>query len=313
MQDVPARKSNPLTLSNAGYATVNDMKRKSLSDKSIFLRQISSTVSVTLVILIVGIVGSIAIATRRVSDTLKSNIGFTIVMSSEATPGEISDITRALSSDPAIHTFIYTSALDNMRAWNEEIGEDVMKILGANPFPADYTVKVKSPYAATDRLTSVTARYESMPGVDAIDINRAMIDSMQRHISTVIWVLSGIAIALMLISFILINNTVRLTVYSRRFLIHTMKLVGATGSFIRRPFLRSSLISSLIAGAIASLTLGGLVYLLHSRFPATVDILPRGYVAALFPVMIIIAIIICTAASAIATNRYLRMDYDDLF
>lgn len=263
--------------------------------------------------LILGLVGTIAVGTRQASDMLKSRTGFSIIMTNEATQQEISSINQALSSTNGINTFSFSSALDNMEAWNRDNGENVLEILDTNPFPADFTVRVAPDYAGLVALQELAARFANLPGVDSISLNSELVSNLNHNISMVTWILTGIAAGLLLISFVLINNTVRLTVYSRRFLIHTMKLVGATGSFIRRPFVRTGMLSGITAGLLASLLLAGLIAYVHAKHPLLAGCLPWLNLVWLFPAMLLAATAVCATASTLATNRYLRLDYDDLF
>ncbi|MDE5608572.1 MAG: permease-like cell division protein FtsX [Muribaculaceae bacterium] len=289
------------------------MKRKSLSDKTIFTKHLTSTVSVMLVMFTLGLVGTIVAGTKGVTDMLKSRTGFTIIMTDEAQPSEISAVSHALSADNSIRYFSFKSAEENMSEWNRENEEDVLQILGVNPFPADFTVRVFPDWSAPDILASLGDRYAAMAGVSEITLSTSAVSNLHHFISTVNWILTVIAAGLLLISFVLINNTVRLTVYSRRFLIHTMKLVGATGSFIRGPFVRSGILSGLTAGVIASGLLAGLISFAHSKHAAVSDCIPWSALWWLFPAIILAAMAVCSIASILATNRYLRMDYDDLF
>lgn len=289
------------------------MKRKSLSERTIFTKQITSTVSVMLVILILGLVGTIAVGTREAADILKSRTGFTVVMSDFATEAETAAVKRQLAADPGVRTTTFTTATQHMERWNRENGEDVMQMLGVNPFPADFEVKVKANRGNPDSLSDMSTRYRQMAGVEEVPVNYEVSANLNHDISIVNMILGGVALGLLLISFVLINNTVRLTVYSRRFLIHTMKLVGATGGFIRRPFVRSGFINGLVAGIFGSGVLALLIYAARTRFPAMAQCLPFEKMWWLFPSMILISIIICSLASTMATNRYLKMEYDDLF
>lgn len=289
------------------------MKRKSLSERSIFTKQITSTVSVTLVIFILGLVGLIAVGTRQMGNMLKSRTGFTIVMTNEATGDEIAALQRRLEREAGVRVQKFTSAEENMSRWNSDMGEDVMQILGVNPFPADIDVRVNAEWGNPDSLVALSSRYSHVAGVSEISLNDSTVANLNHHLTVVTWILTGISLGLLLISFVLINNTVRLTVYSRRFLIHTMKLVGATGSFIRGPFVRSGVMSGLTAGVAGSAVMAALIAYGHSRQPAVTECLPWSGVWWIFPVMILSAIAICSLASAMATNRYLKLDYDELF
>ncbi|MDE6832123.1 MAG: hypothetical protein K2J07_05265, partial [Muribaculaceae bacterium] len=179
--------------------------------------------------------------------------------------------------------------------------------------PPDFTVRVNPDWSLPDQLAAMSRKYSALAGVSEIALSTKAISNLHRHISTLNLVLTAVAIGLLLISFVLINNTVRLTVYSRRFLIHTMKLVGATGSFIRGPFIRSGILSGLTAGIVASGLLTTLIYVAHTQRPAISQCIPWTALLWLLPAVILLAVIICSLASILATNRYLRMDYEDLF
>ena len=153
-----------------------------------------------------------------------------------------------------------------------------------------------------------------MPEVDEATANTEMIDNLDRNARLLNLILIIIAAALLLISFVLINNTVRLTVYSRRFLIHTMKLVGATGAFIRRPFLQINLLQGVIAGVLASgILVGFTAWAASLKEVLLTAFLPWDAVGLLCLGMIVAGMIICTLAALLATNRYLRKDYDAMF
>lgn len=289
------------------------MKRKSLSDRFIFAKQLIATVSVMLVIFNLGLVGTIVAGTKGVTDMLKARTGFTIIMADEAAPGEIAAVSQALSADRSIRYSAFKSAADNMSEWNRENNEDVLEILGVNPFPADFTVRVNPEWSEPEKLTELSNKYAAMSGVSEIAVSTQVISTIHRYLSKINWILIIVAGGLLLISLALINNTVRLTVYSRRFLIHTMKLVGATGSFIRGPFVRSGLLSGLTAGLISSAMLAGLIAFAHTTHNAIEECIPWSALWWLFPAMILAAMSVCSLASIFATNRYLRLDYDDLF
>ncbi|WP_370455709.1 cell division protein FtsX, partial [uncultured Muribaculum sp.] len=144
-------------------------------------------------------------------------------------------------------------------------------------------------------------------------VHTELVDSINRNINSVSLILIIITCALLFISFALINNTVRLTVYSRRFIIHTMKLVGATGSFIRRPFINANVVSGIVSALIASAILAGTLYYLQGIDSGIASAITWPQAACVFAGILIIGIIICAVAALFATNKYLRLDYDDMF
>lgn len=289
------------------------MEKKKLSGISIYSKQITSTVSVTLVLLILGIIATLAIATRSITDEIREKIGFTVVMREDIPAGDIDRFKQQFTSAAYVGSYTYTSAEDNLRQWEQENGEDVIKILGVNPFSAEFDVHVKSAYASVDSIAPIVALIEAAPEVDEVVLNADMIDGINKNMRVLTVALILVAVALLLISFVLINNTVRLTVYSRRFIIHTMKLVGATPGFIRRPFIISNIIYGIIAAVLAALMLCALLTYARSIDPAIGIAVPWSAMTWVFVAMTATGVLICSAAALFATNKYLRISYDDMF
>ena len=275
--------------------------------------KITSTVSVALVLFVLGLLAVMALLTNRVADSVRESVGFDVIMTDSVSPAEIESLRRRIESQPfALSVAVHTADESAVR-WREETGEDVVEVLGLNPFAAELEVKVNAPWASADSLSAVIAQYESLPEVDEVTVHTDMIDAVNANIMTVFKILLAIASALLLISFVLINNTIRLSIYARRFTIHTMKLVGSTGSFIRRPFLVSAMWQGLVAGLIATVMLFGLDSGM-SRVEAQLD----GFVglADLLAVgvgMVAGGVVICVISALISTNRYLRLSYDEMF
>lgn len=289
------------------------MKKTSLTGKTIFGKQLMSTVSVTIVLLILGIFGLLAIGADNFTDSLKSRMGFTVVMSDDVNEKTLAAMQEMLKKAPYTNTATYTSAEETLANWERDNGENVVEVLGVNPFGAQYEVTVKPQYAHTDSLLSITQRIAALEGVDEISTTTQVVDVLNNVVDIMSMIFVPLALALLLVSGVLINNTVRLTVYSSRFLIHTMRLVGATGSFIRRPFIRTSVINGIVAGILAGGLLSLLVWGLHSAAPEVAPFTQWHQLWWLFPAMIMLGIAICSIAATLATNKYLRQQYDDLF
>lgn len=288
------------------------MTKNNYGHKGTLTRQFTSTISVALVLLILGLIGVVSTGTRSLTDHIRSEIGFTMVLNDDLTEDQTDAIRAAVTSAPYSLNVNFRSSADIAAEWQRDNGEDIIEVLGVNPFGATLDVKVRQQYASTDSLAPIVESLASLDGVDAVELNGDLVDSISTNLNLVSLILGAVALALLLVSFVLINNTVWLTVYSRRFLIHTMKLVGATGAFIRRPFIRTGLYSGAIAGIIASMMLIAIVYALHSVYPITDQFTSWSSLAWIFPCMVIVGMIICASASAFATNRYLSLDYDRL-
>lgn len=289
------------------------MARRRSNRISTFGSQLTSIVSVSLVLLILGVLGLVAIAGRSGADMLKSNLGFIVKVERGAPESELNRLKQVFASAPFVASYVYSSADEILASESQYLGEDITSLIDVNPYGAEFDVKVKSEYASVDSIESVSAMVAADKAVEEVLTETSMIAAVNSTLGRLTWILLAVATALLVISIVLINNTVHLAVYSRRFVIHTMKLVGATASFIRRPFIVAGAVNGLVSAAIASMILVVMVVyasnvdsLLASAFTLRLCAL---VVAAIF----VVGVLICTLASMFATNHYLRADYDDMF
>ncbi len=289
------------------------MEKKKQSGISTFSAQITSTISVSLVLLLLGIIAFLGIAANSMTDSIKANMGFDVILKENTSDDEVNSLKQMWTNATYVSSIKYHSADDALRKWEAETGEDLIALLGINPFSPEFEVKVKADYANSDSITAITKSIKNYSSIAEINIHSDMIDEINNNISSIALILMVIAAALMLISFVLINNTVRLTVYSLRFIIHTMKLVGATGGFIRRPFIINNIIHGLIAAVISIIILAGILYYVQTLDTAILNAIGWEAAAWVFGAIIIIGIGICALAALLATNKYLRIDYDDMF
>lgn len=290
------------------------MKNKQRNRLAGWSDYVTSTISVTLVLFILGLVGAINITFHGISRQVKEKMGFTVVLADSISSEGIESLRTLANQAPYISEYNYLSSEEVLAEETQGEGNDLVELLGVNPYAPMLEVRVKEEYANADSITAITAQWNAMPEVDEATANTEMIDNLDRNARLLNLILIIIAAALLLISFVLINNTVRLTVYSRRFLIHTMKLVGATGAFIRRPFLQINLLQGVIAGVLASgILVGFTAWAASLKEVLLTAFLPWDAVGLLCLGMIVAGMIICTLAALLATNRYLRKDYDAMF
>ncbi|TGY05217.1 ABC transporter permease [Muribaculum sp. NM65_B17] len=289
------------------------MEKRPNKGISTFSAQITATISVALVLLLIGIIAMLGIAAHSITRNIKENIGFDIVLTDTATDAEVNQLKSKWTASPYTASVRYYSKEDALMNWEEETGENLMDVLGINPFSGELEVKVKADYASSDSINKIITPLKSLPYVHEVNVHTELVDSINRNINSVSLILIIITCALLFISFALINNTVRLTVYSRRFIIHTMKLVGATGSFIRRPFINANVVSGIVSALIASAILAGTLYYLQGIDSGIASAITWPQAACVFAGILIIGIIICAVAALFATNKYLRLDYDDMF
>lgn len=289
------------------------MANKQKARISTFGSQFTSVVSVTLVLLILGILAMTLRASGSMGDSIRRNIGFIVKIDRDASDTEISRLKRELAAARFTESLAYTPADEILRQESELMGEPLDSLLDDNPFNPEIDVKVKPAFANSDSIAAIAARMELVPSIDEVVTETTVVDNINSVLSRLTIILMAIAAALLVISFVLINNTVSLAVYSRRFIIHTMKLVGATGAFIRRPFLLAGLFTGAIAALAACGILTGVKFYMSHLDPIFDQLITWSDMWLIFAVVVILGLLICLCASALATNRYLRLGYDDMF
>lgn len=289
------------------------MSKEKKSKISYFQSNFTSTISVALVLLLLGIIAFLGILANTFSKELKENIGFSVVLQSETTPEQVAAMDKMWKASPYVSDVKFISKEAALQNWQAETGENLVELFGVNPLNAEYEVYVKAEYANLYSLQVIERQLKTITFVDEIAMHKSEVDAANRNISNVALVLFVIAVLLMLISFVLINNTVRLTVYSRRFLIHTMKLVGAKPGFIRRPFVISNMLNGLIAAFVSMLFLLGVYLFLQNIDEALVVSFSALEIVAVFAGLIVLGVLICGLAAFLAADKYIRLSYDDLF
>lgn len=291
-----------------------NMNKHRKSVISTFSSQITSTISVALVLLVLGIVAFIGVAAHHISTDIKENLGFVVMLDDNITESNINSLKQKWAKEPYVASQQFISAEEALKQESERMGEDILEMMaGVNPYQPEFEIKVKSQYANPDSIESIKATLISLPGISSVITDTTMADEINTTIHNVIIALGIIALALLLISFVLINNSVRLTIYSKRFIIHSMKLVGATGGFIRRPFMINNIVHGFIASIIAITTLASAFYYLRSIEYSVSESISWIEAGIIFGALAITGVIICAISALFATNKYLRTSYDEMF
>lgn len=275
----------------------------------------TTIVSVTFVLLIAGIIGMVTVAGAKESQRLRESLEVSVIMADSVSDAGASALAQTLASKPYCRDVQTISKAQAMEAWKRDTGEDLEALFGVNILSPEITFNLPAAYAVPDSVKKIEAQLAALPGVEAVaSPESGLVQSMHSNITRLSLVLGAIGLVLVVISFVLINNTVHLTVYARRFLIHTMQLVGATDGFIRRPFVVHNLLAGALAGVIASgilaVALGVAPSLGYADIAALV---PWGEFALMASVITMFGALLCGAAAMIATTRYLFKDYHQLF
>lgn len=273
--------------------------------------------SVTLVLLLIGMMIAGAIAAGEASRTLRSEVALIVKLDLQTTDQEVARFKRYVSEVPWAESSMYTSPADVL-AQEMEHNADILELLDENPYSGEFEIKLTPAYACADSIAKVCRLVESLEYVDQAVAPAEIADNISRVVSRGQIALGIAAAALLLISVVLIYNTVSLSVYSRRMVIQSMKLVGATPGFIRSPFVRSGIASGVIAATAASAVICGLR--LWAEAPAAQmgvgDIrtaLPWTAMAAICVSLYVIGAAICGLSSLLAANRYISATTDDYY
>lgn len=289
------------------------MSKEKKSKISYFQSNFTSTVSVSLVLLLVGIVAFLAIVANNFSTELKENIGFNVVVGDEASAEDIIELDKLFKTAPYASRTRFISKEEALKSWQEETGENLVELFGVNPLGAEFEVYVRSEYANIDSLTKIENKLGKISYIDEIVMHKDEVDAATKNISNIAIILLAVAAVLLFISFALINNTVRLTVYSRRFLIHTMKLVGAKPGFIRKPFIISNMINGAIAAMLAIILLLAIYFSIQEIDNSLLAGIDWVNSLIVFSGLIGIGAMLCGIAAFFASSKYINLSYDELF
>ena len=281
---------------------------------STFSAQITSTISVALVLLVLGIVAFLGLVANNVTTNIKENIGFVVVLDDDISPANLNALKQKWGKEPYVATQQFISAEEVLQQESERMGEDILNMMAdINPYQPEFEITVKPQYACRDSINNIKASLAGINGIDEVLYDTSDIDAINNNINKGILILSIIAAALILISFVLINNTVRLNVFARRFTIHTMKLVGATRSFIRAPFLVQSAFQGVFAAFIAIIVLVGMMFLMRSEFAQLFDIFRLDLLLLVMGIVLASGLVICVTSTYFVVNKLVSLKKAELY
>ena len=270
-------------------------------------------ISTTMVLVLLGLVVFSVLTSRNLSAWVKENLTVTVMLGDDVSTNEAKRLCRDLYHRPYSKNIDYVSKEQALKEQTVAMGSDPSEFLGANPFVATLELQLNSDYANRDSLRWIARELRKNPKVTDVAYQEDLMDNVNMNLSRINIVLLILALLLTFVSFSLINNTVRLSVYSRRFLIHTMKLVGASWGFIRRPFMRQGLLVGIIAALLAIGVLGGCVYALYTYEPNILNIITWRELAITAGAVLLFGIIITAVCSWISVNKFLRMTAGELY
>lgn len=275
---------------------------------------LSSVISISLVLLLVGVAAMLLVNARSVSDYFKENMQVTVMMKQHVTDEAAMDYQNSiLDGKRFIKKSVFVSKEQGQREMADMLGEDFLEVFETSPIPVSIDITLKAEYVSADSLEVVRREIAASPLVDEVVYQSSLVDALNANLNKISAVL-GVFIALLLfISFVLINNTVRLNVYARRFTIHTMKLVGATRSFIRAPFLVQAAFQGVFAAFIAIIALIVMMYFMRSEFQQLFEIFRLDLLLTVIGIVLASGLAICLISTWFVVNKLVSLKKDELY
>lgn len=277
------------------------------------LQWFTTFISTTLVLVLLGMVFLSVFLARRLSDSVKEDLTVTVLLSEEATESELTALKARLSTERFVSRIDYISKEQALKEQIKAMGSDPSDFLGANPFTASFEIHMKAAYSNSDSLNWISAYLKEQPMTDDVIYQKELVDAINNNLHHLSYVFLFLAGLLTLVSVALINNTVRLSLYASRFVIRTMKLVGATRGFIRRPFMSRSFYMGLTAALVANGLLFGGIQMITRYDPSTTVYFDDMMLLCIGILVIVISLTLTLVCTYISTNKYLRKKASEVY
>ena len=274
---------------------------------------LSSIISISLVLFMLGLLGMLVLDAKKISDYVKEHVQLNVFLNDDVSEQEISAFQSLLEKNPSVKSVRFISKQEALDSLKKDLGEDAAGMLDVNPLPASFELKLNATYTSPQGLKNISEEIQKNKMVREVTYQRTEIDRMNENFKMVaigILVFCGL---LLFIAVALINSTIRISMYSRRFLIKSMQLVGATKNFIRRPFISRAVAHGFYSGLVACLFLSGLLYLVRTKLPEFVQIQDLKENAILFAGVLVFGVLLSVVSTFLAVNRYLRVRIDELY
>jgi cell division transport system permease protein len=250
---------------------------------------------------------------RKLSDYVKENIGFRVYLKEDAPTEDIISLQHRLDGSTFVKSSQYISPEEAARELTAELGEDFIDFLGYNPLPPSIDLRIKAGYANVDSLEVIENLLMNELVVKEVFYQKSLVHLINKNVRRISYILLGFSGLLFLIAMALINNTIRLSVYSNRFIIRTMKLVGATRGFIARPFIRRGVLQGFYSAILAIIILAAVLYILMDQVPELVNLYDLNIYLAVFGLVILTGMFLAWVSTWFAVRKYIGMKEDELY
>ena len=274
---------------------------------------LSAVISISLVLLLVGVASMLLVNAKSVSDYFKEHMQISVLLKQEVEDDEALAFQAQLDSLEFIHSTRFVSREEGTEEMKEMLGEDFLSVFETSPVPSSLELTLEAQYVEADSLDVVKARLLESPLVDEVDYQQSLVESLNENIGKISLLLGVFIVLLLFISFVLINNTVRLNVFARRFTIHTMKMVGATRSFIRSPFMVQAVFQGLFAAFLAILLLLLALFFVRRSFAQLFSIFQLKLLLLVIGIVIVAGVVICVVSTYFVVNKLVSLKRGELY
>lgn len=291
------------------------MSERSSTNRRVAGSYAMSLVSIMLVLFLLGAFAIFMMHARKLSNHVKENIGFEIVMNSDVKEANILRLQKELDAMPAVKSTEYITKEEAIARLSEDLGEDFLQWLGneANPLLPSIDVRFHADYANSDSIALIEQQILDNTDVKEVYYQKSLVDLINNNLRKIAIVLMVVSLVLLLIAIALIRNTIRLSIYSKRFLVRSMQLVGATESFIRRPFLKQGVSQGFFGGLLADLLLIGILYAISKRVPDLMLIQDMTVIVIILVGIVILGMLLAWFSTRAALDKFLKADLDKLY
>jgi len=274
---------------------------------------VSTIISISLVLFMLGMLGIILLNAKQISDHVKENIGFSLYLKEDLSQTDISRLQQVLEAKEYTNRIEYIDKEQAAEIMKKELGEDFIEFLDFNPLSGSIDLYLNAEFAEEGSAKLIEKELKRLPAVRMVDYQMDLIAAVNRNVRKIGLILLGFSVLLLIVVIALINNTIRLAIYSKRFLIKTMQLVGATGGFIRRPFVARGVLNGFISGLIAIALLSGVLYSIKTNLPEFFELQNFNFYGILFGLVVLLGILISWVSTSLAVRKFLRMQSGDLY
>ena len=282
-------------------------------NKRIFKSYLTSTISISMILFLIGLLGVVLLNAERLAKYVRENIGVTLVLKDDIQEKDVADLEKALNISGFVKSVEYIDKETAAERLKKDLGEDFTGFLGYNPLLASMDVKLNAAYTNPESLKLLEAKFLELPQIKEISFQRDLVSTINENVKKIGLILIFFSGLLLFIFSALINNTIRISIYSQRFIINTMLLVGATDRFIRAPFIRRSIWYGIIGALAANVLLFVLMLSYSSELTGIINMDDFKIFGVVFLADLVLGVLISWGSTYLAVNKFIRLKFDELF